>query len=47
MKLLARKKHKSNGTVWKVVGGVALAVVTAGLIANLHDIKRLIHMHTM
>ena len=46
MKLFA-KKHKSNGKVWKLVGGVALAVVTAGLIANLHDIKRLIHMHTM
>ena len=37
----------SKCKVWKVVGGLALAALTAGLIANFQDIKRLIRIHTM
>jgi hypothetical protein len=40
-------KRKSNGRVWKVIGGVALVVIAAELITNLRDIKRLVHIHTM
>ena len=40
-------KQKSNGMLWKVIGGVALAVITAELIANFSDIKRLVRIHTM
>lgn len=42
-----REQQKSNGKIWRVIGGVALAVVTAGLIANFHDIKRYIRITTM
>jgi hypothetical protein len=33
--------------VWKIVGGMALAVVAAGLLASLKDIKRYIKISTM
>ena len=46
MKWLEHKKP-SNGKVWKVIGGVALAVIAAELIANMRDIKRLVQIHTM
>jgi len=45
MKLFERKK--SNGTVWKVAGGMALAALAAGLIANFNDLRRLLKIHTM
>ncbi|HWP44013.1 MAG TPA: hypothetical protein VNO14_12295 [Blastocatellia bacterium] len=44
--LFARKK-KSNHTAWKVIGGTALALVAAGLIVNLPDIKKYIKISTM
>ncbi len=34
--------HTSGHLVWKIVGGMALAVVAAGLIAFAHDIQRYI-----
>lgn len=39
--------HRSGHLVWKIVGGMALAVVAAGLIASLDDIKRYIKISTM
>jgi hypothetical protein len=33
--------------VWKIVGGMALAVVAAGVIASLQDIRRYIRISTM
>lgn len=45
MKLFNHKK--SNGLVWKLIGGVALAAVAAGVVANLPDIKRYIKITTM
>ena len=47
MTSLENNDNKSDGKFWKVIGGVALALVTAGLIANMHDIKRLVRIHTM
>jgi hypothetical protein len=38
--------HPSH-VVWKIVGGLALAVVAAGVIASLSDIKRYIRISTM
>jgi hypothetical protein len=38
--------HKSH-LVWKIVGGMALAVVAAGVVASLNDIKRYIKISTM
>jgi hypothetical protein len=46
MKLLESDKS-CNGMIWKVVGGLALAALTAGLIANIPDIKRMIKIHIM
>jgi hypothetical protein len=40
-----RKKYKY--LAWKIVGGVALAAVAAGLIANFPDIRRYIKIETM
>jgi hypothetical protein len=37
----------SAGLAWKVVGGLALAVVAVGLITSLHDIRRYIKISTM
>jgi len=39
-------KHPSH-VVWKIVGGMALAVVAAGLIASFQDIKRYVRIMTM
>ena len=38
--------HPSH-LVWKIVGGMALAVVAVGVIASLQDIKRYIKISTM
>lgn len=43
---LGRKK-KANHTLWKIIGSAALAVVGAGVIASLPDIKRYIRISTM
>jgi len=40
-----RKKNRHLG--WKIVGGVALAAVAAGLIANFPDIRRYIKIEMM
>ena len=37
----------SGHLVWKIVGGVAIAVVATALITSLPDIKRYIHMTRM
>lgn len=39
--------HSSGHLVWKIVGGMALAVVAAGVIASLHDIRRYIRISSM
>lgn len=39
--------EESNGRLWKMIGCVALAALTVGVIANLHDIKRYIRITTM
>jgi hypothetical protein len=41
-----RKKH-SNYLFWKIAGGAALALVGAGIIRSLPDIKRYIRISTM
>jgi hypothetical protein len=46
MNLFAREKQ-SNHIAWKIIGGAALAVVAAGLIANFSDIRRYIKISTM
>ena len=43
---LGRKKA-SNRILLKILGGVALVAVGAGVIANLSDIKRYIRISTM
>jgi hypothetical protein len=40
-------RRKSNHLLWKVVGGAALAVVGAGVIGMLPDIKRYIRISMM
>ncbi len=43
-----RATQSSGGhLVWKIVGGMALAAVAAGLIASANDIKRYIRISTM
>lgn len=37
----------SGNLMWKVVGGMALALLATGLIASLHDIRRYIKITTM
>lgn len=41
------REEPSNHTVWKIIGGAALAVVAYGLITNFADIKRYIHISRM
>jgi hypothetical protein len=41
------RKKSSDNHVWKIVGGAALALVAAGLIANYSDIRRYIKIVTM
>ena len=44
----SQKECKHFGhTVWKIVGGLALAVVAAGVVASLPDIKRYIRITRM
>ena len=40
-------KKERNGIYWKMIGGLALAALAVGLIANFHDIKRYIRITTM
>lgn len=44
---LFKQKKSSNHMVLKIVGGAALAVVAAGLLMSLPDIKRYIKISTM
>lgn len=46
MSLIGTNKP-SNGRVWKVFGGAALAAFAAVLIVNFQDIKRIIKIHMM
>lgn len=41
------RRKKSNHLLWKIVGGAALAVVGAGVVRMLPDIKRYIRMSMM
>jgi hypothetical protein len=41
------RRKKSNHLLWKVIGGAALAVVGAGVIRMIPDIKRYIRISTM
>ena len=41
------RRKKSNQLLWKIVGGAALAVVGAGVIRMLPDIKRYIRISMM
>ncbi len=41
------RRKKSHHMLWKIVGGAALAVVGAGLIRMIPDIKRYIRISTM
>jgi uncharacterized protein DUF6893 len=43
----ARSGQSSGHLVWKIVGGAALALVTTGIIASLHDIRRYIKIMRM
>jgi Family of unknown function (DUF6893) len=42
-----RRRKKYDQLLWKIVGGAALAVVGAGVIRALPDIKRYIRMSMM
>jgi hypothetical protein len=42
-----RRKKDSNHLLWKIAGGAALALVGAGVIRSLPDIKRYIRISTM
>lgn len=47
-KSLKLKTKKSSATsIWFYVGGVALAVVVAGVVTQFHDIRRYIKMVRM
>jgi hypothetical protein len=41
------RRRKSNHLLWKVIGGAALAVVGAGVIRMMPDIKRYIRISSM
>ena len=40
-------EKKSNGRFWKFFGGALVLAVVAGVVANLHDIRRYIKISTM
>lgn len=40
-------EHSSSHLLLKIVGGMALAVVVAGIVASLPDIRRYIKISTM
>ena len=42
-----RRQKNSNHLFWKIAGGAALALVGAGVIRSLPDIKRYIRISTM
>jgi hypothetical protein len=42
-----RCEHTGSKRILKIFGGVALALVAAGIISQLHDIRRYIKMVTM
>lgn len=44
---LTKCEKSSNGTVWKVIGSIALGALAAAVIYNLPDIKRYIKITTM
>ncbi len=37
----------SSVSVWRIVGGVALALVAYGVITNMHDIRRYLRIRQM
>ncbi len=41
------RKPKGGGVFWKLVGGVMILAVAAGVVANLSDIKRYIKISSM
>jgi hypothetical protein len=43
----AKSRQSSGHLVWKVVGGVALALAACTLITSLHDIRRYIRIMRM
>ena len=43
----AESRRSSGHLVWKVVGGVVLAVAATTLITSLHDIRRYIRISRM
>ena len=42
-----KSNHVSHRGIWTVLGGTAIVLVVAGLLANLPDIKRYIKISTM
>lgn len=44
---LFEKKKKSNGLIFKILGGAALGLLAAGIVISLPDIKRYIKISTM
>lgn len=42
-----RRRRPSGVNVWFIIGGAALALVVAGVITQLPDIKRYVRMTTM
>jgi hypothetical protein len=43
----ARISRSSSHLVWKILGGAAIALVAAGLVASMKDIKRYIRIARM
>lgn len=43
----AEPRQSSRHLVWKIVGGVVLAVTATALITSLHDIRRYIRISRM
>jgi len=42
-----RRRNSTGGSLWKIIGGVALAVTVAVVLTNLHDIRRYIKISRM
>ncbi len=40
-------RWSSRVSVWRIVGGVTLALVAYGVIANMHDIRRYLRIRRM
>jgi hypothetical protein len=43
----AKRNHSSHRGIWTILGGTAIVLAVAGLLANLPDIKRYIKISTM